>query len=190
MSEESYWRNVARGVTGPETGTCFVASLDRISKHHDVPPQTYEAYEHARQVYKKATNDAPDFLPPELRELSRTIERRVLSDVGVISLKNVVNLRVDSEPELEEKLDRLAQGGFRTVINLDTGGLHAVGVEQLDRRHYSVKSTWDPFNNSDCTTTGEIFMFLDRYKRLKGRPNARKSFKAMNIQALPPESRR
>jgi hypothetical protein len=44
MSEESYQKNVDRGVTGPESSTCLLASYDRISEKGEIKPQTYERY--------------------------------------------------------------------------------------------------------------------------------------------------
>ena len=190
MSEQSYQLNMKRGVTGPRTGTCFPASLDRLSLETEITPQTYVEYDDVRREYAAATRDKPEFIPPEIAKRSREVYERVMADLGVYVKKNVITLRVDTEQQLGEALARLADGGFRTAVTLNTGGLHAVGVNRVDEDLYDVVSTWAPFEKNRPVKVEQIFEYLDRYPRLKVKAGGRKSFKTTNIFALPPESKR
>lgn len=188
MSEMSYWQNVDRGVTGPQTATCLLASYDRISEVTGVHPQTYQRYEQLRELYVQTCGDDSNFVTKEVIEQFSDIKIDFRSELGVYTTKNIVGTRVGSVDELSNALGRLAAGGFRSAVYLDTGGLHAVGVVSLGRDYFDVRSTWSPFRDREAVHVEELYSWLDKPVRIRKRQNSgRKTVKQWNIVALPPE---
>jgi len=188
MSEESYQRNVLRGVTGPETGTCLLASFDRLSPHTAIRPQTYDAYDRLRHAYVEAGCEASGITVSDVSSQMKRLMATAIRELGVPTQKNVVRTRAKNADQLDMKLQKLARGGFRTCVYLDVGGLHAVGVEEVSEGIYDTKSTWTPIRSQ--ATVEDIFAYLDQSPRLRSRPNAHHTTPIINIFALPPEPRR
>jgi hypothetical protein len=188
MSEESYQKNVDRGVTGPESSTCLLASYDRISEKGEIKPQTYERYNALGHKFVEDVGYNATFVNADIAREFTDLKIDFRRQLMVNSPKNVVEARAENPEELEKKLGQLAQGGFRTSVYLDTGGLHAVGVEQIDIGYYNVKSTWSPFSEGEPVSTEDLFDYLELTPRMRYRPNSsRRTFVAPNIVALPPE---
>lgn len=191
MSETSYELNLRRGVTGPCTETCFLASFDRISPVTGIKTQTYERYSKLREMYVRATNDNhPIFVPDDIAKEFRQIQSQVKTELGLDPSKDLLGYRANTAEDLRLRLASLAIGGFRTAVYLDTGGLHAVGVvrQANEDDYYAVRSTWSPFVDEDAVHVNEIFEWLDKSPRIRARENSsRRTVKAINIAALPPE---
>lgn len=189
MSEQSYELNVKRGVTGPQTATCLLASYDRITPRSGIQPDTYEQYQDLRRRYVEATHDAPEFVPIDIVRDFTQIKERFRRELGAAGTKNIICVRAKTEDELYRTLGNLSQGGFRPAVYLDTGGLHAVGTIPIDDEHYEIKSTWSPFEDDALVSISEIYEYLDQPPRLRNKAGGRKTSKEINIVALPPEPR-
>ena len=188
MSERSYQRNLELQVTGRHTDTCLLAAYDRISKRHEISTETYITYNELAYDQYEASQANPGLINNTLRQRYADMRVRFRKELGVETSKNIVETRVDTPEYLRQALSHLAIGGFRTAVYLELEGLHAVGVIQVDDEHYDIKSTKSPFPD-EPVTVDDIYGKLDRYQRTRRRPNARKTQKAVNIVALPPEPR-
>jgi len=192
MSEYSYQINVQRGVTGPNSSSCLLASFDRISERAEISPQTYVAYKKLRNAYVEVCPDDnnANYVPTDITEQYRTLTKTFYKELGVATMRNVVHQRADTEEELGRLLGRLSAGGFRLCAYLDTGGLHAVGLTPAGEGLYEVKSTWSPFPEGEPTSVSDIFAYLDRAPRVRKRENCgKKTDKTSNITAIPAEPR-
>lgn len=186
MSEESYQRNLCRGVTGPSTGTCLLASYDRISQKTGISPETYDDYNKLRKEYVDKVGDT-NFVPNDLRIKYHHLKEKFRRELGVYTTRNIIEARVNSESALENRLADLIIGGFRTAVYLNPGGLHAVGLLKVDRERYEVKSTWSPFEGT-IVSCNDLFGILDRAPRFRKRVNSgRHTIVEPNIVALPSE---
>lgn len=191
MTELSYQHNVQRQVTGDWSATCLLASWDRISQWACVSPQLYEAYNALRWRFVEECGDDALYIPQHLGKDWRALAEQIQVELGAPTPRNVFSVKVDTYAELGDCLNRLMDGGFRTCVYLDTNGLHAVGLIRLDPWNFVARSTWSPFENDNCVGLDEINEYLFRSPRLRKRPDSsRKTYKHVNVVALPPERSR
>lgn len=187
MSEASYRLNARRGVTGPHTSTCLMASYDRISPVTGVRTETYREYEDLRDLYVSTVGDGSNFVTNEVIRKFRELKEVFRAELGVPTPKNIIECRVRTKDELHKRLSNLAIGGYRPAVYLDTGGLHAVGVMQLDDEYYDVRSTWSPFPEGPVSID-QIYEYLDQAPRIRKRKySSKKTVVEPNLVALPPE---
>lgn len=193
MSEQSYWENVEKRVTGPRSANCMMAAYDRISPRLGISTATYVEYERHRREYVRAVTDNGNYVPREFVRKFAELKARARAELGVHTDKNVVKAHVDTRDELHRTLGDMTLGGFRPMVYLDVGGLHGVGVmraDPSDDEFYYVRSTWTPFRTDDPVHVDDIYEYLDHPVRQRRRPGtARRSLKEVNIVALPPEPR-
>ena len=190
MSEESYQKNVKRGVVGQ---TCLLASFDRVSNRTGIKPRTYEQYETVRQRFLDVCPEdiEANFVPQDIVDAYVAVTKAFYSELGVHTNRNVVYDRVDTADRLHQRLGKLTIGGFRTCLYLDTGGLHAVGLLPIGDDYYNIRSTRSPFGEEEPVDAGELFEWLDSSPRMRVRENSsRKTLKGTNITGLPAEPRR
>jgi hypothetical protein len=177
------------GVTGPTTGTCYLAAFDRTSQVAGVSTQTYEDYDNLRNVYVAGGGEAIPYIAPDIVAFSRNVMGRARAELG-LKTGTQMEYRARRESELQNILTKLAMGGFRTAVCLDVGGLHAVGVEYLGDDYFATKSTWSPFDEEPVNVSA-IFGLLDQSPRQHKRQySGKKTQRLSNIFALPPESPR
>jgi hypothetical protein len=207
MSEFSYQLNVERGVTGPATATCLLASLDRISEVGEVRPQTYERYTTLQedqaelQVTAHELEGAPlvTSLPRalelatwqfELQEEETAVKQQLYTDLGAEPMA-CRELRLNKE-NLGYKLGKLAIGGFRVAVCLDVGlgWQHAVGVTKNEDGSYQVRSNWTPFADEGRVSIKELAQKLDRPPRQGIVTVDEKVMPLPNLYVLPPEAKR
>jgi hypothetical protein len=142
-----------------------------------------------RQRYVAEDTDNSLYVPQHLADDWRALSSEVQAELGAPTPRNVPSGRVDTIEQLGGYLNQLMDGGFRTCVYLDTGGLHAVGLIRLNESYFAARSTWTPFEDDDCVSLEEIYAYLDCAARQRKRPhNSRKTYKAINIVALPPEA--
>lgn len=122
MSELSYQYNVDRGVTGPWSSTCLLASYDRISEYTGIQPWTYERYDDLRNQYVKVCGDDTNFVTKDIVQQFKEIKVNFRAELGVYTAKNIVGTQAKSVDDLRGVLGRLTTGGYRPAVYLDTGG--------------------------------------------------------------------
>jgi hypothetical protein len=188
MTEESYWANVERGITGPHVGTCILASLDRISLRHGIQPGTYTAYSEMTDTYEEQVGYGTNYVPPDFVARVREMENRAFAELGVPNPRAVRWTSARSTAELEAVLTRLASGGFRVAV---LSSSHAVGLIRLQPSLYEVRSNRPTLQNAKSgVSVQKIFEFMGKPDRIRRRPHSsRKTDLEPNIVALPPEPR-
>lgn len=189
MTEESYWQNVRRGVTG-RSDTCFLASFDRISLRTCVSPQLYEAYAAMAHRFWE-TRRGLDYYPMDIVQESRELQQQLWRELGVNTLKNNNGMRANSLQELETMLAKSLSGGFRTIVYIvnTKGNLRCAGLIDAGDGYYAARSTSTPFDNEDRVSVEEIFPLLHQPARVRMRAGG-KTRKDGNIFALAPERKR
>jgi hypothetical protein len=163
----------------------MLAAFDRISRRAAIRPEMYERYEEFGLDAYDLFGDYPTRLPAKYVNAWKQFQREIWAQLGVPVRRNIQAVKVDSEKELDNTLQRLLGGGFRTVLLVDTDGYHAIGVLSGHSGLYSVRSTWVPFRNPDRVTTAELFSYL--WLRPRIRVGNGRSKKEVNVIALPPE---
>ncbi len=196
MTEASYQLNTLRGVTGYGTGTCFAATLDRVSLRAEVKPRTYQQYADLRAYFVEHIGDGAKQVTDDFAAMHRTVHAQLWRDLRVAPRK-IAYRRANSPEELEKHLGDLLQGGFRVSVVIKQGA-HAIGLMRTRRAGlYVARSTSLPWDDDDMSETGvwdsatviadDVWRRLccARYRRRPNRP--RSSYAAANIVALPPE---
>jgi hypothetical protein len=171
MTIENYRRGVRKGVTGPETATCFAAAADLVSMTSTISQDTYIAYNRAywEQVY----------FGPDSTRTKQTI-MRVLNDLGVGTLKGIIGKRAKTPDELTQTLEKLRQGGYRVIVGVK--GNHAVGLFPK-KDGWQMRSTHIPGDIDRVYRPDELFRFLEQPSgKFAGKPQP-------NIFAIVAESK-
>ncbi|HCQ31596.1 TPA: hypothetical protein DIU27_04415 [Candidatus Collierbacteria bacterium] len=148
MSLSNWQEMVKKGIAGEETVTCFVAALDCLLDHIDIPFKVYAEYTNAFLCESFFGED---------RRLERTIYRYVLNySLGSCSLKNISVKRASNPEALRDVIKRAYQG--RRHIIIYTGINHVVGLKPIN------PNIWAMVGNSIPTDEQlyieEIFPFL------------------------------
>ena len=191
MSEESYQLNCLRGVTGSSTATCLPASFDRISRTSRVNPDTYAQYNSLRWQFVSEFGDDTKYIPNTFVERKERVMTRLLGELGVHS-RGTYYARVREVADLASRLSKLSHGGFRHVVYLRCGGLHAVGLmpKPGSTDSYIARSTWTPFADNDDVCAEEMINGLDQPPRLRRGEGSSKTYTLCNLFAIPPEPRK
>lgn len=148
MSEYSYTEKYYKGLTGDDTGTCFVAALELLSLD-SFSDELYRFYQQAFTLQE--TEGASS---KYTKTVLNSVLRSVLEHGGFSSL---VKRTAQTFDEFEEVLNKLTKGGFRILIYVEDG--HVVGLKQ-ENQHWKVVGTWAPFDTSELLSTEEIFSYL------------------------------
>lgn len=161
MTLENYRIAKSRGVTGPETPTCFPAALDSISSIQSASDEVY--YKYWGAYVDQAENGVNN-------KRSREHYRYVLSEFGVTSLKGFIGKRAKNKSDTKRILENAKKGGWRVIIR--TEDEHAVGLRNTSDG-WRMVGTWTPAKAEDRFTSEEIFHFLFQdKKKVGGKPVA------------------
>lgn len=185
MSMSSYRRNVARGVTGIKTDTCYLASLEKISPYNQLSPETYIAYQRFMGSYFTYEGQEKRKVNPQYKELIR----QMAWELGEVEFDQVAFERADTYRAFSSTVRSLLRHEYRVSVDIQIEGYgdrtaHPVGLIPVDDEgRFKVVSTWTPQLLRGVVTLRDIYDTIDF---CVDPPSVRYPFNDANITALPP----
>lgn len=188
MSVSSYRLNVAKGVTGASTYTCFPAALEQVSPSHRFDPEVYLRYKDTIDLVESFEGQDLRKKNPILRDLYADLAERLGCHYGDILFE-----RLRSIGEFSERVIELLDSSHRVVVDIMTEGchggsngfVHSVGISPVGdicNGLVRLRSTWVPKQLSGVVGLESVYPHLSQ---LNDPPRKRFEFNDANMSAFP-----
>lgn len=187
MSIASYRRNVELGVTGPDTMTCWSASLEQLFPRGELAPEQHIEYQEMAVEYNQMSPIEQYIAIPRFEQLFN----RFAGKLGRLSIENCIFRQPQNAQTFARFLNFYVVRGFRVLLELDLGDQwHAVGVKPTPYHgEYKLVSTWLTDDLIGIVTPRQLFPLLvptnefdvpSKYWRDES------PFDSSNVLAMPP----
>jgi hypothetical protein len=184
MSISSYRKNVAKGVTGKYSDTCFPAAFEQISPYNRFEPQIYKKY--CRFVSWYGRQEGQD--KRQRNPVYKDMLAEIAWNLGEVDFDNIEFERAETYRNLSRIVRKLVRHDYRVAIDITTPNCeatecHAIGLVAVGDEYYTARSTWIPRGLYGYFGLRDLFEIIEVPN---DPPRLRYPFNDANITALPP----
>lgn len=187
MSLKSYKANVAAGVTGRDSYTCFVAALEQISPMHAFDPSIYLRY--------TEVIDQIETMQGQDKRRANPLYKQMFGELATAagySYDDLIFRRLRTLGDFCQVTQQLLGEGKRVVVDIigdncdegKDGVVHSVGLSSVRGNGDGVRlrSTWLPPELAGVVGLEELFPHVSQVRE---EPRVRYAFNDANLVALP-----